>query len=158
MRTRTLVLITLLLLVFSVWPLVAARAQVKSDDPELAKFQGTWVLVSGEMSGQKIGDEQVKQGKITFKGDKVELVSPHQHNDVITATIVKLDTTKNPGQMHWVRSSGPNPGVTVMAIYKFEGPDMYSICFHPAGASVPEAFCTTEQSGHIRHTWLRVKQ
>jgi uncharacterized protein (TIGR03067 family) len=158
MRTRVHLLITIMSLVFSVWPLIAVHAQVQNDDAELKKFQGTWVLISGEMAGKKVIDEHVKQSKIMYSGDKLELVNPHQCKDTIYATVIKLDTTKNPKQMQWVRSSGPNAGITMTGIYEFEGPDMYRVCFDPAASTVPNAFNTNERSGHIWQTWKRVKE
>jgi uncharacterized protein (TIGR03067 family) len=68
---------------------------------------------------------------------------------------VKLDVTKNPKEMHWVRATGPNAGATTIAIYEFEGPDRYKICFDPAGVAVPKEFGTKTGSGHIWHTWKR---
>jgi uncharacterized protein (TIGR03067 family) len=59
--------------------------------------------------------------------------------------------------MHWVRTNGPNAGRTMTAIYAFEGPDQYKICFDPAGAAAPEKFGTKAGSGHIWHTWKRAK-
>jgi hypothetical protein len=60
--------------------------------------------------------------------------------------------------MHWIRSAGPNAGTTVIAIYEFDGPDQYKICFDPAGLKVPKKFHTKGESGHIWQTWKRVKK
>ena len=134
-----------------------AQSKQQSFDSELQKFQGTWVMASAEMDGKKVHDAHVKKSRITFAGDKVELMTPHQHKVTILATVVKLDPMKNPREMHWVRTSGPNAGKTVIAIYAFEGPDQYKICFDPAGAATPETFNTKTGSGHIWHTWKRAK-
>ena len=150
--------VTVMLLVGSVWTIAAAQAQPQSVDAELQKFQGTWVMISAEMDGKKVHDTHVKQSRITFVGDKVEVITPHQHRDTIIASVVKLDLTKNPKEMHWVRTAGPNAGKTMIAIYEFEGPDQYKICFDPAGGAVPKEFGTKEGSGHIWHTWKRAKQ
>jgi uncharacterized protein (TIGR03067 family) len=158
MRARVFVMVTLMSLVWSVWPLVAAQAQGQSADAELKKFQGTWVMISGEMDGRKVDDAHVKQSRITFVGDKMEVIVPHQHKDTIFATVVKLDTTKNPKEMQWVRSSGPHAGITMTAIYEFEGPDKVKFCFDPAGSAAPKTFATDKGSGHIFQTWKRVKQ
>lgn len=158
MRSTIFVMVTVISLVWSVWTISAAQAQGQSVDAELQKFQGTWVMVSAEMDGKKVHDAHVKQSKITFVGDKVEVITPHQHQDTIISTIAKLDITKNPKEMHWVRTAGPNTGTTMIAIYEFEGPDQYKICFDPAGSTVPRQFGTKAGSGHIWHTWKRVKQ
>jgi len=157
MCSRRFSAVVVLALVCSLWVASASLAQVQGDDPELQKFQGAWVMVSAEMDGKQVEESHVKQSKITFIGDKVELVAPHQHNDVILATITKLDTTKTPAEMHWVRSSGPNAGATMIAIYEFESPDQYKICFDPAAQSTPEKFGTEAGSGHIWHIWKHVQ-
>jgi len=158
MRSTNFVMLTIMSLVWAVWTIAAAQAHAQSIDAELQKFQGTWVMVSGEMDGKKVPDAHVKQSKITFAGNKVELITPHQHKDTIIASISKLDSTKSPKEMHWVRTAGPNAGATMIAIYEFEGPDRYKICFDPAGSAVPKEFSTEAGSGHIWHTWKRVEQ
>ncbi|MBI4773305.1 MAG: TIGR03067 domain-containing protein [Deltaproteobacteria bacterium] len=151
-------ILTVLSLVWSAWTIAGAQAQQQSVDAELQKFQGTWMMISAEMDGKKVNDAHVKQSRITFVGDKVELIAPHQHKDTIVASVVKLDCTKNPKEMHWVRTAGPNAGKTMIAIYEFEGPDQYKICFDPASLVVPKEFGTKAGSGHIWHTWKRAKQ
>ena len=158
MRLKVFGMATIMWLVWSIWAFAAAQAPGQSADTELQRFQGTWVLISAEMSGKKIHDGHVKQSKITFVGDKVEIITPHQHKEKIIASITKLDLTKNPKEMHWIRSAGPNVGAATIAIYEFEGPDQYRICFDPAGLDMPKKFGTKEGSRHIWHTWKRVKQ
>jgi len=158
MRARVFVIATVMSLIWSIWTLAGAQTPAQSGDEELQLFQGTWVLISAEMSGKKVEDADVKQSRITFVGDKVELFTPHQHKETIVASLVKLDSTKNPKEMHWVRTAGPTAGTTMIAIYAFEGPDQYNISFDPEGLTVPKEFGTKEGSGHIRHTWKREKQ
>ncbi len=145
-------------LVLSAWTTAPAQMQPKSVDPELQKFQGTWVMISGEMDGKKVQDAHVKNSRITFVGDKVEVITPHQNAATIIASVVKLDPTKTPKEMHWVYTSGPKAGKTRIAIYEFEGPDQYKICFDPEGRAEPKEFGTKEGSGHIWHTWRRVQK
>lgn len=159
MRAKVLVFVTAVLLTLSVWTLAAAQVKEPvASEAELKKFQGSWVLILGEMDGKTISSEHVKGSKITFTGSKVELAAPHQHKETIIATLVKLDETINPKEMHWVRTTGPNAGTTMIAIYEFEGPDRYKICFDPAGSATPKEFRTKSGTGHISHTWKRVKQ
>ena len=35
-------------------------------EKELQKFQGAWVMVSGERDGKKVADQDVKQSKIVY--------------------------------------------------------------------------------------------
>ncbi len=133
-----------------------AGAQDKSTTDALRKFQGSWVMTSAEMDGRKIGDEQVKKSRITFTGNKVELLTPHQHKEIIVAKVTKVDDIKK--EMQWVRSSGPHSGITMTAKFEFQGPDSYIIIFNPKGDALPAAFTTTPGSGHIKHSWKRDKK
>jgi hypothetical protein len=45
----------------------------------------------------------------------------------------------------------------MIAIYEFEGVDKFRICFDPAVMTVSKKFETKEGSGHVWHTWERVK-
>ncbi|MDD2467558.1 MAG: TIGR03067 domain-containing protein [Desulfobulbus sp.] len=157
MRSKIFVFATVMTFLWSASTFAVAQAQEKSTDAELQKFQGTWVMISGEMDGKKVPEEHVKQNKITVVGNKVELFSPHQHKEVIVASITKLDVTKNPKEMHWVRVNGPHAGKTVISIYEFEGPDQYKVSFDPAALTVPKKFGTETGSGHIWHNWKRLK-
>ena len=132
------------------------RGQV--DAAEMKKFQGTWKMVSAEMDGKKVKDEHVQKSIIMYKGDKVKIYTPHQHKDTITATITKFDLTKDPRMMYWLRDVGPKAGKTMSAIYRFEGTEKIQVCFDPSMAVVPGKFGTDAGSGHIWHTWKRVKK
>jgi uncharacterized protein (TIGR03067 family) len=157
MRSKFFVFATVMTFLLSASTFVVAQTQEKSTDAELQKFQGTWVMVSAEMDGKKVSEEHIKHNKITFVGDKVELFSPHQHKEVIVASITKLDVTKNPKEMHWVRANGPSAGKTINSIYEFEGPDQFKASFDPAALTVPKKFGTETGSGHILHNWKRLK-
>ena len=139
--------------------LIFAPRQVRGqvDATELKKFQGTWKMVSAEMDGKKVKDEHVKKSVMIYTGEKVKLFTPHQHKDTITAVITKLDLSKVPSVMYWLRDIGPNAGKRMPAIYKFDGPDILQTCFDPTMTMVPKKFDTDEGSGHIWHTWKRVK-
>ncbi len=136
----------------------AARADDKEDAgrQELKKLQGTWVLVAAEREGEKIPDEQVKKGRITWKGAVVIVDTPHQSAEKIKATTM-LDPTTNPKKMDWVRSQGPGSGQTHHAIYEFLSADEYRVCFAPPGKDRPKEFRTRPGTGEMMHTWKRVK-
>jgi len=128
-----------------------------SMEAELKKFQGTWVMLSGEHDGKAIHEKYLKKNKITFIGDKVEIFSPHQHQEVMVAKITKIDTSKKPYEVQWIRETGPKAGTTMNAIYEFEGPNKYKVCFDPEGKEAPKKFGTTEGSKHFWHIWKRVR-
>jgi uncharacterized protein (TIGR03067 family) len=144
---------TLLLPVAAAVLLVAADAK----DDELKKFQGTWVLASGERDGEKLPDEHVKKSKITWEGKRVSLLTPHQSREMIRAEVA-LDPGKSPKRMEWVRDAGPGKGMTMHAIYEFLDADRYRVCFAPPGKDRPKEFATRPGSGHTLHVWKRAKQ
>ncbi len=145
-------------LLWSAGPSFAAEIQGADAQKELQKFQGAWVMVSGEMDGKKVADEHVKKSKIEYDGNKVELVLPNQSSETILSDIVKIDTTKNPKEVHKLRRNGLHAGKTMVAIYEFEGDDQYKIAFDPAGKTKLKEFATKEGTGHVWNTWKRVKQ
>ena len=111
-----------------------AEAQTaKVDEHELKKLQGTWVLVGGEMDGKPIPPESLPKSKITISGTAIVTETPHQSNQSIKATLQRMDATKSPPEMDWIRSSGPGAGKAMHAIYAFTGADSYRICFDPSG-------------------------
>lgn len=157
-RIISIVMAAVFSLICSSYSLFAAEpAQSGIDSAELKKFQGTWMMVAAEMDGKKVHDKHVKQSKLSFTGTTVELLTPHQHKDKIKSTVTRLDATKKPGEMQWVRSSGPQAGKTMTAIYEFEGPDQYKVSFDPTMKETPKKFGTKAGSGHLWHTWKRVK-
>lgn len=135
-------------------------ADVKDDEAkkDLKKFEGTWMLVSGEKDGEKVADEHVKKSKITWKGSDCVLATPHQSKEPIKATIVVVNPTRKPKEMTWKRSAGPDSDKEMHAIYEFMGDDQYRVCFAPAGKERPKEFATKAGSGHILHVWKRVKE
>jgi uncharacterized protein (TIGR03067 family) len=144
-------------LFFALLIFVPRQVRGQVDAAEMKKFQGTWKMVSAEMDGKKVKDENVKKCVVIFTGEKVKLFTPHQHKDTIISMITKLDLSKDPRVIYWLRDTGPNAGKTMPAIYKFDGPDNLQVCFDPAMTTVPGKFDTDAGSGHIWHTWKRVK-
>jgi uncharacterized protein (TIGR03067 family) len=145
------------LLLGSIGPSFTAGVGGEDAQKELRKLQGTWVMVTGELSGKKAADEHVSQSKIIYEGNKLQLVVPNQTTETIVAEVVKIDPTKNPKEMHFIRKNGPNAGKTLIGIYEFEGDDQYKFAFDPAGATALKEFATKDGTGHIRNTWKRVK-
>jgi uncharacterized protein (TIGR03067 family) len=158
MRRNTVVIFACLLLSCAVGAAVAAELQGDQARNDLSKLQGSWVLVAGEWDGKKIADEHLGGSKITFETDKIIVIAPHQFAEPIIADLVKIDATKDPKEMHFIRRNGPSAGKTIVAIFKFDGDDVYHFAFDPTGATTPKELAAKDGSGHIKHTWKRVKQ
>jgi len=158
MRVGTVIIAAALLLLCSIGSSFAADLQGEGAKKDLEKFQGTWVLVAGEWDGKKVADENAAKSKITYEADKITVVTPHQHNEPIVAEIVKIDTTKSPKRMHFVRKNGPAAGKTIVGIYEFDGDHLYHFAFDPTGATTPSELAAKEKTGHIKHTWKRLQR
>jgi uncharacterized protein (TIGR03067 family) len=157
MRWKTTLIAAAFLLLWSIGSSFAADIGGEDAKKELQKLQGTWVMVSGELGGKKAADEHRSRSKIVYEGDKLQIMVPNQTTETIVAEIVKIDPTKNPKEMHFIRKNGPNAGKTLIGIYEFEGDDQYKFAFDPTGAMTLKEFATKEGTGHVRNTWKRVK-
>jgi uncharacterized protein (TIGR03067 family) len=155
MRWKT---ISILVASLFIWSAGISFAGLEEDaEKELRKFQGVWEMVSGEVSGKKVADEDAKRSKIEFEGKNGKVVTPHQSADTIVFEIVKLDPTQTPKRFHFIRKTGPSAGKEIIGIYEFESDDKYKFAFDPTGVMVPKDFATKEGTGHIRHSWKKVK-
>jgi len=158
MMNRTAALIIVGLLLFCpLGSVFGADVGGEAAKKELEKFQGAWIMVSGEMDGKKAADEHVKQGKLVYEGNKLEVVVPNQTGETMVVDIVKIDPTKSPREMHFVRRNGPSAGKTLIGIYEFDGNDQYRFAFDPAGKVTLTEFVTKEGTGQVRNNWKRVK-
>ncbi len=158
MRYKISIIAVAAALLWSVGPLLAAEIKGADAQKELQKFQGTWVMVSGEKDGKKAADEHVSHSKMIIESNKAMVVVPDQTKETILLEIVKLDPSKNPKEYHFVRKTGPNAGKKIIGIYEFEGDDMIKFAFDPAGKTKLKEFTTKAGTGHIRYSWKRVKQ
>ena len=125
-------------------------------DKELAKFQGTWELVAGEVDGKAIKAQHVEDSTLTWKGSEVTLTVPHLAKEKIVSKVTRIDPKKK--EIEWVRETGPHKGVKVVALYDFPDGDNFKVCFHPEGKPKPGKLDTEEGDGYIFHTFKRAKK
>lgn len=130
--------------------LVAVEDAPKDD---LAKLQGTWVMVSGEADGQKGLERANATKRLVFKDDQAIMQVGDQ---VLRRARIKLDPTKRPKTIDSLIADGPNEGATSRGIYEIEG-DQLKTCFGRPGAERPKAFEAGAGSGLIASTYERVK-
>jgi uncharacterized protein (TIGR03067 family) len=92
-------------------------ADAKDDaKAELKKFAGTWKVLSVEVEGKKIPDEEREKARLIFDGEKAtfkEFGSKEQ------MTTFKFDTSKKPATIDFEPPAGEKEGIK--GIYKFEG-------------------------------------
>ena len=138
MRWKITPIAAAILLLGSIGSPFAAEVGGEDAKKELQKLQGTWVMVSGELGGKKAVDDHVSRSKIVYEGDKIQITVPNQTPETIIAEIVKIDPTKNPKEMHFIRKNGPNAGKTLIGIYEFEGDGQYKFAFDPDRSRDPQ--------------------
>src|SRR5436309_8683636 len=103
-----------------------SAADAEDAKKDLAKLEGTWLLVSGERDGNKFTEEEGKKTKLTIKGDTFRI----PESDVGTSQdgTFKINPSKKPKQMDSTAGSDPDKGKTWQGIYELDG-DTYKVCF-----------------------------
>jgi uncharacterized protein (TIGR03067 family) len=128
------------------------EAAVKKD---LKELEGTWTLVSGTRDGKRLSDEEVKQTKITFEGDKFVFPNASGIGTSPKGTI-QVFPSKNPKWMDSTATTDTAKGEISLGIYEFAGDD-YRVCFAPPGKDRPKEFASTPGSGHNLQVWRRTR-
>ncbi len=119
-----------LALAFPLSPVV--RGADAGDD----KMDGTWLMESAEIGGQKFPDEIRKAAKLVIKDGKYTVTIGPGESDQGT---VKLDLKAKPKTMDITSTDGPNKGKTILAIYELND-DTMKVCYDLGGKSRPTAF------------------
>lgn len=130
----------------------AGAATDDAGKKEMEKFQGTWKIVSLELNGMKLPEENYKNARLTVTGDKFAF------KDVSAgyAGTMKWDLTKKPKTIDLVFTEGPEKGNTAFGIYEIEG-DTYKVCLGLTGKSRPTEFVSKPGSGHALEVFKREK-
>jgi uncharacterized protein (TIGR03067 family) len=130
-----------------------AGATMGQDDAakkDLAKFQGTWSLVSGEVKGEKMPEEIVNNATNVIEGNKHTV---YVGNDSIIGTHV-MDSTKTPKEIESTDTAGPFKGQKYLGIYQFEN-GVSTVCFAAPGKDRTKEFTTKSGTGELMHVWKK---
>jgi uncharacterized protein (TIGR03067 family) len=121
---------------------------------ELARFQGTWQLISAESNGAKAPEERVRQTRVTITGNTHTV----RFGDQVLAHDVsfEIDPTKTPKEVTDTINDGPNKGKQILGIYTLEG-DTLTSCVAPIGKERPTEFAARPGSGHTLRVFRRVR-
>jgi uncharacterized protein (TIGR03067 family) len=140
------------LLVFGLVGGLTASGDKKTDD--LSKTQGTWTLVSGEMNGQPIPEQIVKNSKLTIVGN---VYTVDLGDDGVKKGTQTLDSTKSPKQIDAQDSAGPTVGRN-LGIYEFTSNGDFRVCFASTANVRPTEFVSTPENGQFIHVWRRTTE
>jgi uncharacterized protein (TIGR03067 family) len=140
----------MLLLVFGL--MVTSGASSDAVQQELEDFRGTWKIISVEMEGTKMPEEQFRDAILICKGDHFGYKSPGE----VAAGTFRIDPNKKPKTMDITFTEGPQKGKSHLAIYELDG-DTYRLCLS-FGTDRPTEFASKPNSGHVLEVLKRVKR
>lgn len=127
------------LLVLAVAPVPEVGA-----DAELKRFAGTWVVERVEFDGMTVGEDVLKDFRLTFDGDRC---SAAMGQVVLNATLVVKPTDPFP-HLDVTMADGPNKGELTRNIYRFRDGQLH-ICAGRPGVARPTGFETKGQPGVV---------
>lgn len=122
--------------------------QVKND---MARLEGEWSMVSGEISGKAMPDAFLKGSRRVAK------------DGVTTVTIggtpfmkakFTIDPSKKPKTIDYLMLEGLTKGKKQLGIYELDG-DTVKFCFASPGKDRPKDFTSKEGSGHTLSVWKK---
>jgi uncharacterized protein (TIGR03067 family) len=123
------------------------------DEKELAKFDGTWVMVSATIDGKELAADELKDVSYVIKsGKSTQLVKGKEQG---TASF-KVDASKKPAAMDFTFHDGRLKGKTLKGIYKFDGEKLV-VCRGGVGKARPTMFESKAGSGSILQTLVKRK-
>ena len=126
------------------------------DDPakaELAKFQGTWSMVSMTKNGKEIPAKGL-EGRVAEIKDNA--FTDRQGTKIHGKGTMTLDPRSSPKGVDTVFTDGPIAGKTTLAIYEIDGDTMKSCVANP-GDPRPKSFESKAGTGYMLVTYKRMK-
>jgi uncharacterized protein (TIGR03067 family) len=127
---------------------VAAPADETKDEAvkkEMAKFEGTWVLVYFKFGEEDVKEEDLKFTGAKFKGERMTFLFKGKEGEKRT---FKVDPSKKPAEIDQIREMAPAKGGVNKGIYKFEE-DKLTIFLADIGKDRPTEFETKKVSGYL---------
>jgi uncharacterized protein (TIGR03067 family) len=152
MRKLILLLVCLFASLLGCVPAPSRAKYQTAEEEELAKFEGTWKMVSYKSNGVEYSAAHVnRKPTVTFYGS-----SYFWSNGMQPGKIVNLGLTKTPKTIDYQYSEGADKNKIYLAIYEIDG-DTLKDCFDPTGRERPKEFVSKAGSGHTLVTYKRIK-
>ena len=141
------------LLIVGVALLLVAADAGEDAKKELAKFEGTWRIVSLETEQGKIGEDAIKDFRLIIEGDKF---TAKEQSGEVRGTF-KVDPTKKPKTIDITMKDGPMKDKTMLGIYELDG-DTYKLCGDMQGKNRPTDFSVKPGRGNVLEVLKREKK
>jgi uncharacterized protein (TIGR03067 family) len=121
---------------------------------EMARLEGEWSMVSGEIDRQPMPPEFLKGARRVARGDETTVTINGQ---LFIKARFTIDPAKKPRTINYTMTGGPTKGKTQLGIYELDG-DTVKFCFAAPGKERPTEFTTAEGSGRTLSVWKRDKK
>jgi uncharacterized protein (TIGR03067 family) len=118
---------------------------------DLKRMQGDWVVVSMEVDGMKVPDDDAMAFFRTVKSDQYTV---SRYRKVTGKGTIVLDAAQKPRAIDTLPAGAAGKAKSILGIYEFEGKKL-KLCFAPPGMARPTEFRSKEGSGHTLTVWQR---
>ena len=118
----------------------------------LDALQGRWTMVSFEVNGESLPEEQVKTGSLVVEQDLYKPTLGERR----ASFSIQLDPAPDPKAIDFTFTEGPEKGKAALGIYELTA-DTYKVCIGMAGKPRPKAFVSKPGSGHVLEVLKREK-
>lgn len=129
----------------------AVQALNETPSQELARFQGSWALISGERDGVRLAETEVAKTRIHFDGSNFDFPDAAEIG-TSQKGVITIDASQNPKWMDSISTSKNGKGEISLGIYEFTETG-YRICFAAPGKPRPSAFSSKPGTGHDLQYW-----
>ena len=117
---------------------------------DLDAIVGDFIMLSGEVKGEQLSVEIVKNAQVTNEGSKHTV----KVGDETLVGIHRMDSSKSPKEIESTDTEGPLKGQKYLGIYKWEN-GVWTVCFAAQGKDRPKEFTTKSGTGEIMHIWKK---
>ena len=143
-------------LLFVGGPLLAGgEAKDEAVKKDRKRYEGTWQVVSLEVDGKKVPEEDAK--KITVINEADGRWAIEVEGKVAARGTSEIEPAKKPKAVDWMVTEGESSGKTALGIYRF-GEDTRTVCLAQPGKDRPTEFAAPPGSGHVLAVLKRVEK
>jgi uncharacterized protein (TIGR03067 family) len=124
----------------------------KAAQADLARLQGEWAMVSGEIQGEAMPEGWRTTARRVAKENETTVTVGGQ---LFMKARFKLDPTKTPKTIDYEMTGGPTEGKKQLGIYEFDG-EQVRFCFGSPDKDRPTEFKTAAGDGRTLSVWKPV--
>lgn len=118
---------------------------------DMARLEGEWSMVSGEIDGQQLPEESRQGAKRVAKAGETTVTI---NGEIFMKAKFTIDPRKKPKTIDYLFTEGPTKGKRQLGIYELDG-DTVKFCFSGPDKERPSEFSTQEGSNRTLSVWKR---